>query len=523
MLRRQRRRWCRLGCFLAFVVVAAPQPSSAQEPAPAERETAPGQTPTVPGQAPTVPGEPTPPAVILPAPLGPTPTDTVPVIPDTQLLPNPTVPSAPQRVLPAAAFRGPASARLQFAPTITVSEEYTDNFNLTARDKRSNYRTTVAPGLDVTINSAFVKGLISYKFAPAYDTITDDVSQFHSLLGQIVWDATPYWRLSLADTFTQSDQPVEADRLGLRQQRQKFTSNTASIASDYLLGLVATRQSYQLSVFSDDQGGETTSHTAAISATIPLYQTNSLSVGYEYLNSTTSGENGALGTSGDVDVTGHRFTAGVTRRINHLQTVGIIGSYALRSTSGDGITDADFQLWNVGFVSEYSSGRLKINSLLGVSGLTGDSGQSLGPDFSTRTNITYRFAHAVVSIGADQGFSETFTDGQNFGVIETKGVNASLAYPFTPLFSGTILGSYRKNKTTGFGPTSVTAVSNQESEVWTGTLLLSWQPRKWLGVDVSYVYTRHTGADLGQTVRTGATNDQNYSENRVRLGVNLSF
>ena len=142
----------------------------------------------------------------------------------------------PQRVLTAPALRAPTTARFQLAPTITVSEDYTDNFDLTERNKRSNFRSTVAPGLGLSINTPFVKGLVAYKFAPSYDTATDEVSLFHSLLGQVVWDVTPRWKLTVSDALTRRDQPSEADRLGLRQQRQTFTSNTASIVSDYLLG-----------------------------------------------------------------------------------------------------------------------------------------------------------------------------------------------------------------------------------------------------------------------------------------------
>lgn len=507
-----------MGGLLLVAFVALPHPAFPQEPAP--------------GQPPTPP--PTPGPVQL-TPVIPE-TQPVPVIPDTQLIPTLTIPSVPQRVLPAPAFRAAPTARFNLEPTVSVSEEYTDNFNLTARNKQSNFRSTVAPGLGLSINSAFVKGLVAYNFAPSYDTATDEVSLFHSLLGQVLWEATPLWKLSLADTLTRSDQPSEADRLGLRQQRQTFTSNTLSLASDYLLGTVATRQSYQMSSFSDTGGGNTKSHTLALSATAPLYKANSISGGYEYLVSNSTGSTfntstTTASTSNDSDVTGHKFTAGATRKLTTLRSVGITTSYAVRTiTSGTGETD--FQLWNAAVFTDYAlPGRLKLSSSLGVSGLSTDSGASVGPNLSTKSTLTYQFARAALSLAVDRGFSETFSEGENFGVVETEGVTGSLSYPFTPLLTGMLTGSYRRNKTTGIGDTSLgNQQQNQQTENWGGTLSFLWRLRPGLLLELSYTYTRQVGSDSNNRQNvTGTTGngsigiDNSYTENRVKAAVNLSF
>ena len=64
---------------------------------------------------------------------------------------------------------------------------------------------------------------------------------FHSVLGQVSWQATPRLRFTVADAFTHNDQPPEADSLGLRRERATFTSNAFSLSADYLLDRVATR------------------------------------------------------------------------------------------------------------------------------------------------------------------------------------------------------------------------------------------------------------------------------------------
>ena len=456
----------------------------------------------------------------------------MPVIPDTQLIPNLTIPSAPQRALPPATLRPVPTARFQLEPTVAVIEEYTDNFNLTEQNKKSNFRSTVSPGLTVNINSPVVKGLVSYKFAPSYDTFTDDVSLFHSLLGQVGWDVDPRLKLTLADTFTRSDQPSEADRLGLRQQRQTFTSNTLVLASDYLISRIATRESFQMSSFSDESGQETKSYTLALSATAPVYETNSVSAGYEYLISNTSGGNtttttGTTGTSGDFDLTGHKFTAGAARRLHTLLSAGLSSSYALRTISRRS-GDSDFKLWNAAVFTDYEvPGRLKVNSSLGVSGLSSDSSSSVGPNLSTRTSLSYQFARALVSLAVDKGFSETFTEGENFGVVETEGVTASLFYPFTPTFTGTLTGNYRRNKTTNIGDGALGNQGNQQTENYGGSVSFAWRLRPGLLLELSYTYTRQVGDNrqtgTGTTTTGGFGIENTYTENRVRAAVNLAF
>jgi hypothetical protein len=516
-------------------------PAFGQEPPKPAAPGTPGQTPgtpgqTTPGQPPGVPAQPAPPPIATPVPvIQPLPeTAPVPVIPDVQLIPSPNVPSAPQRVLPAPASRAVPTARFQIDPTISVSEEFTDNFFLTERKTRSNFRSTVAPGFGVTINSAFVKGLVNYKFSPSYDTALDDISLFHSLLGQVVWEVTPRWKLTLADTFTRSDEPAEADRLGLRQERSTFTTNTLLLASDYLISTVATRQAYQFSTFSDDNGGETTSHTLSLSATVPLLQTNSLSGGYEYLTSTSTGTNvntptTSLTTADESDVTGHRFTAGATRRLHALQTVGITTSYALRNVSRQ-TGDSDFQIWNASTFTDYElPGRLRLNVTVGVSGVQADP-DNVGPNLSTKSSLSYQFARAVATLAVDRGFSETFTEGENFGVIETEGVTASLSYPFTPSLTGLVTGRYRHNKTVDVGAIGTTARQNEETENWGGTVSLTWLIRRNLTFELSYSYTqqvafgdRQVGATSGQFGGSLGGGDNTYTENRVRAAVNFTF
>ena len=503
---------------LLLVAVALATPTFAQEPAPS------GDVPATPGQAPT-PGEPTPapapPPIVTPFPAP------VPVIPQVQPIgPPATVPSAPVRVLPSVGAGLPLGPTFQIQPTISVTGEYTDNFGLTERNKESNFRSTVSPGLLLGINTPVTQGLISYTFSPAYDTATEDFSYFHSLLGQVVWQANPRWRLTLADTLTRSDQPGDADRLGLRQERRTFTSNILSLDSDYLIGRVQTRQSYRLSTFFDDLSGDTVSHVLATSAVLPILRVNSVSAGYEYLisdsepgsdfDSSTPGGPLIVGES-DFSVRGHQFTAGASRELSRFSTVGLRGTYALRTATSDTDTDEDdFRIWSVSLFTAYAlPGGLTVDGSLGMTGLT-SSGESVGPNFSSSTSISYQFTRALVGVAFDSGFSETFSAGQNFGVVETQGVTGYLSYLFTPSVTGRVSGTYRRNEPTGFGNQSAVSV---DTTTWQGTAGLTWRIQRRLSLELTYSYVDQDGGDRG--FDSGA--DGSYTENRVQAAFRVVY
>jgi hypothetical protein len=444
------------------------------------------------------------------------------VIPDGQPVgPPATIPSTPQRVLPPTGDL-PLGARFQLEPSIELREEYTDNFDLTEDNRRSNFRSTVSPGLRIGINSPLTTGLIDFTFAPSYDTVTDDVAYFYSLLAQVVWQANPRWQLTVADTFTHSDEPSQADRLGLRTQRDTFTANTLSLTSDYLIGTVATRGFYRWGTFSDDTGEDTTSHLLGANATIPLYRINSVFAGYEYLTAKTEGGTDTpgqqAGARGDqFDVNGHEVNVAVSRQSTTLRTVGVKGSYAFRTVTDD-IGDAHYQIWTAAVFTKYAlPGRLTLEGSLGATGLTSDIGASVGPKLFSATRISYEFGRAIATLAFDSGLSETFSGGENFGVVETQGITGSLLYPFTPKLSGTVSGSYRKNKSANLGDEPGQVDKNKN---WGGTLALLWRIQRRLLLSVSYTYREQVGSDDGVS---DALSNSSYTENRVQASLRISF
>jgi hypothetical protein len=212
-------------------------------------------------------------------------------------------------------------------------------------------------------------------------------------------------------------------------------------------------------------------------------------------------------SAGDSDTSGHRLSIAVSRQVSDVRTVGLKGSYALRNSSDD-TGDNDYRLWNASvFWTTTVAGRWTFNGDLGVTGLTSDTGGSQAPSFFSTTSLTYQFARAILGLSVNQGFSETFSGGQNFGVVDTSSYTASLSYPFAPTLSGTVAGFFQRNGGTGIGNVDT---PQGDDESWGGTLDFSLRLFRTMSLGLGYSYVRQSGGS-------------DYTENRVRASLGITF
>ena len=499
---------------------------------------APGESlgPTILYQAPlpeTVPPGGVPAAPVIPG-----------AVPAVEGAPPPAnIPSTPTRLLPVLPTElGAVRPVFRFQPALSLSEEYTDNFDLTKTNRHSNFRTAIAPTTIFSLDSAFTKGIVAYTFTANRDTFQDEWLYFHSLLGQFSWQATQRLRFTIADSFTHNDQPLEADALGLRRQRGAFTTNALSFSADYKIDRVETREYYRWNTFSDDSTGGTSTTTQVIgaSALFPLYLENLATLGYSYLTSHTSQSSGSTSTNGGTqgsvgsqDVSGHEVTVSFAHTFNPLVTAGVTGSYAIRDVTGDLTNNGNFQLWNAALYGTYGTLPFTVTGKVGVTGLNSDTNGSRGPDLTMAINATYAWTRTVLSFAADHGFSETFQSGENFGVVETTGVGATLTHSFTPRTSLTLNAYYRKTETTGIGGGQSVAggpnvsSSNQDVNESVGaSARLTVSLLRWLFLNLAYTYTQRfdNGATGTTTTTSGTTvSNQGYTENRGRISFDFVF
>jgi hypothetical protein len=426
--------------------------------------------------------------------------------------PAPTIPSLPVVRVPFPSAGVDREVRtFQIRPTVSLIEEYSDNFNRSSSGSAtSNLRSSLSPGVNVLLDRGVLVAIGVYRFLASHDSSTDDIRYDHTLNGRLVWEPTSRLRLTVGTTFTQSDEPEQADRLDLNVGRREFTRNFFSVDVDYALGLIDTRWYYRLSLF-DATDQTTTSHTMGASATQPIGQIHAITLGYEYLTSETTVDvvNAASLVQSDSKVTGHQITATFSRDLRIDMTAGLTGQVAYREQTTGSVT-SDFTRWNVSFFSNYFLPQtIVLRSSLGVGQISSSSqGRASDLQFQSNTNLSYFFGPAVVNVTLERGFAETFAEGENFGVVETSGYLISLGYTFSPLLRGLVRAGYRENKFLGGGGASTA----QKNETFSAGAQLTYQVLQWLTASFDYGYSKSQSEP-----------DFSSSENRVRLSLNASF
>ena len=161
-------------------------------------------------------------------------------------------------------------------------------------------------------------------------------------------------------------------------------------------------------------------------------------------------------------------------------------------------------------------------SLSGNVGYSQVKREAGGTDSSilSATTLMYRFARASLTLGVDSGFSETFAEGQNSGVVETRGVTGTLSYLFTPFITATTGGFYRQNAPTG----AKTGGGPRDENTWGATVSVAIKLSRWLTMLLDYSHTEASKQAILQSTPQSTPQDGGaFTENRARISLNASF
>jgi hypothetical protein len=438
------------------------------------------------------------------------------IVVDPKLPPPPTISAEPEVLVPAPTPEALRPVKtFEFRPTLGIAEEYSDNFNLSATNKVSNFRSSVSPGLQVLLNTGLLTGQASYAPTAFYDTSNNEAGVNHALAALLNWQATPRLRLSVGDNFARTDEPERADRLNLRRGRETFTSNVLSLVGDYVVEPYAAQALYNFSTFFSETD-RTITHTPGVAGSIAFGQIHTLRLAYEYLHSETTveqsptaGEVVAFGAATrDSTTTGHQATATFSRELTKDLVAGVTAVYAPREQEVSG-NRTTFTRRSISLFTNYVvPDILVVRTNLGVAQLERES-SSGRPLVTTNSDITYYRGPATLGLRVERGFSETFGRGENFGVVETLGFSGSVGYQFTPLLSARVAGSYRENEFTGAGG----GQAGRDDKIVGAAANVSYQMLRWLTASLAYGYTDTKSSDpLGS-----------YVESRVHLALTASF
>jgi hypothetical protein len=450
------------------------------------------------------------------------------------------VPGPVSSILPGPGFAPGATFTL--TKSLTLTEEYTDNFNLFEEEtaqfvglatsrKVSNFRTSLAGGLTLAIDGARTRGFISAGVSIVYDTATDGLkgSLFPNLDMALSYEITPKLTLLLADSLSRNDDTFRGDPFGVRRQREIFTANSFSATLGWLIDRIQTQLYYRNALFISEgtevieasvvdgnvvltnvaqESTTTVSNILGANAAVPLGPLMTGTIGYEFSISNTTDE---------AQFIGNLVYAQLNRRVGEFASVGLTGSYQT-------FTAEEGNIWSVAVNATYGlptglsvSGSLGYSQLIGGDRETGTQG---GP--TTQTQVMYVFPlGATVSVGFFSDFRQSSLTGQDFGLVFTRSYFGAFSYPVNPYLRAAVAVSYSENEFTGGGNVR----SSQPLNSLTVSANISYQFLRWLRASAGYNYTRFTGGRAAFVEGLGIINisGEPITENRAYISLNALF
>jgi hypothetical protein len=479
-----------------------------QTPSQAPSGTPPAGQPTTPAGQPTAPaGQPTTPAgqPILTTP------DGQPFVP-----PKPPPPS--QSRIPGAfdpSLIPPGAPRFTFTPSLTLSEQWTDNFFLTETGRTENFRTTLSAGLALLMNLPNTRGSLSTSLAGVYDTAPDEhnTSFFPSFTGTVQHTFNPRLSVTVTDSFRRDDDPLLADSNGLNREREPFFSNTFSVAVNWLIDIFQTQYYYRnVLFFSDDNN--TVSNIIGGNVSMPIGALNVLTGGYEFTYRTSDSSDQT--STGD-DTIGNRVYASLSRQIGTFTSVGVSSSFSWISA------DTDSRIFNVSLFGAHGvPGGFSVSGSAGYSLFDSDGNSGVTHLFAGSLNASYRFARGVVSVGVFQDIRQTADEGEDFGIVTTRSARASFSYSITPFITGSVHVQYSRNEPLEGGGSQIPS-----STYLTAGANLGWQITNWLSLSLAYLYIDRN-SDRSTNIGSNSFNQnnpnfENSTENRATATLSASF
>jgi hypothetical protein len=401
--------------------------------------------------------------------------------------------------------------QLSFGGSVSLSEQWSDNFHLRERGRVENFRTSLTASGTATLNYPNTQGSLSTSLSGAHDSSRDEdsFSFFPSFSGTLQHTFNPRMKLVVVDTFVREDDPWLADETGLRGERQTFSRNTFSVSLSWLIDIVQTQVYYRNSFF---LGGEDTmSHIFGGTASMPVGALNYVSAGYEFTT---------RDTTGDAEQTHvHRVFGSVSRSLDTFTTAGVSSSFSMI------FSQTDSRIWNISlFASHGVPGGLSLSGSVGYSVFDSDAASNLRHTFSASIVGSYRFALATISAGFFQDFRQTADEGEDFGIILSRTAFVAFSYAITPFVTASAQARWSQSEPVSGGDSGIAPQTT-----YSAGASISWRILTWLSLSGSYSYLVRDVDNNGRVNTSGRAgsnpeaNNESSTENRATVTLSARF
>lgn len=409
--------------------------------------------------------------------------------------------------------------RVQIRGFLRAEGEYNDNFFLTEKNKRDDFREILTPGLSLRLSTGRSQAEISYAPSLIHSSVNDqDVQVFHLLDANGSLALAERFTLKAGDHFLRSDEPAITDPRGIRRDRTILIQNTLSSDLTYKQDTWSLTPRYALTLNRTERenktggvsGGNPTAgrnqerslvHALGADGTLDILDRNTLGAGYEL----TVGEFEVAN-----DFVGHLGRFSFSRQLNPLTTASLGGSVAHRDVRGG----SDFNIFrgDAGLRRDVSP-LYAVEARVGYGVFDVSGGKSIGEvEYSLTGTYTGRVVR--ISVTSGQSFQETFLEQNNVGVTRTREHKLEVRYEPTDRVALSLRARVADNRF--LQPTTFTTLGQQQERK---DLLID------IGPELGFRLTRLLSLTMGYTYTRVDSNLRgfDYENNRVRLGLTATF
>lgn len=388
-----------------------------------------------------------------------------------------------------------------FTPSLSISEEYTDNVFLTENNEEYDYITSISPGFTFQIFEKRYGASLSYNPSYVhYDRFRENNTwrQNASFSG---WsDLSKHTKLTINDTFVRTEDPVSEEDATVRRNREPYYTNSTSVSLDHKFSerdSIGLGYLYSFLENKDPDIEDNERHSPSITYSHKFNPYLSLDTSVSYIRGDFEVSDNFDNWNGSITLA-NKFTKYLSGSIRYSHTImdyrGNTEDYKVYDPSiGISYTIAEntFLSLNAGY---FIQDRENSDDESGLS-LNGNLGK------------TWEFKRGSINATGSSGYEESYFGSENLGFNRYYGVKTSANYRLTKSLTGNITGSFRRNK-------YINQDDNRTDRLKNAGIGLTFNPItiRWLNLSLNYSY---------RTVDS-TQKENEYDENRVILSITLS-
>lgn len=397
------------------------------------------------------------------------------------------------------AIPGIAMGAMDVTPGVSVSEEYTDNVDLTHEDEEFEFITLYEPFLDLNYRGRKTEWSLAYHPTYAdYNRFSENDGWRHSA---DLTSTTQFGRrtqLLIADTFLLTDDPVSDEDTTIRRQRQTYYTNTSSVGLEHQLGArntITSEYSYSFTENEDDAVEDSREHNGHLGLEYWLSPNN---YGFETYGDYTRGL-----IDGDDDFSTWEGTLQLNKQLDRHFNTFIRYTHTVQRFDGD---TEDYQVYDpaigLGFVSDEES------ALLIAVGYYyrdfEDSDDENGLSIVADITKTWNLRRSAFTLIGSSGYDDTQLESERLGFTLFYSLDGSYSYQLLRNFGLDVFAGHTRND---YLDTEDDRIDNL-SRAGGG---FSWQILEWLQSELTYTYR----------IMNSSIDINDYRENRVLLSITI--